>query len=107
MFNSSMILRNFLIPLEKYTIIQDFVYFCSGIWLMNKIRVIPVGIPENVLESDPVLKSVQSKIMRLPRTPIVGEFLVWRNQNFRITKVTHYSENYSYSAEIEMQWCER
>ncbi|KAF3890035.1 MULTISPECIES: hypothetical protein [Nostocales] len=104
MLNLSMILKVFSIPLEKYTTIQDFVYFWGGMWIVNKIRVLPYGIPQNLLESDSVLESVQVKTIRLSRIPVVGEFLVWRNQNFRVTKVTHYCDNYNYSAEIEMEW---
>lgn len=104
MFNISNILNTFLIPLEKYTTIQDVVYFCSGIWSMIKIQVFLYGIPQHILDYDKIFKSTEVKTIKLSRVPIVGEIVFWRNQSFRITKVIHYSEKNDCTARIEMEW---
>ncbi|KAB8318215.1 hypothetical protein SD81_017195 [Tolypothrix campylonemoides VB511288] len=95
-----------LIPLQKYVNAPAFTYFSRGIWLMIKIRMVPCGIPQKLLDSDPILADTKLKTIRLSRVPAVGEYLVWRDHNFRITKVTHYSEDYGVAAEVEMWWCE-
>jgi hypothetical protein len=95
-----------LIPLQKSTNIQAFVHFCRGIWSMVKIRVIAHDIPQNIIESDKALQDTEAKTIKLPRVPSLGEYIIWRNQNFRITKVTYFPDNYAYTAAIEIEWCE-
>ncbi|WP_026730782.1 hypothetical protein [Fischerella sp. PCC 9605] len=105
MFRDCRILDDFLIPLQKYTNVEVFVYFCRGIWFMPTIRVIPSGIPNNIVESDKVLRQTNAKTIKLSRVPSIGEYIIWRNQNFQVIKVTFITEN-SIDAAIEIEWCE-
>ncbi|MCC5636467.1 hypothetical protein LC593_11460 [Nostoc sp. CHAB 5844] len=93
-------------PLQKSSNIQAFVYFCRDIWLMVQIRVIAHGIPQNIVESDKGLQDTEAKTIKLPRVPSLGEYIIWQNQSFKITKVTYFPENYTYTAAIEIEWCE-
>lgn len=106
MLKKSKILDVLLIPLQKSTNLQDFGEFCCGIWSMVKIRVIAHGIPQNIVESDKALEDTEAKTIKLPRVPSLGEYIIWRNQSFRITKVTYFPDNYAYTAAIEIEWCE-
>lgn len=106
MLKKCRILDVLLIPLQKSSNIQAFVHFCRGIWLMVQIRVIAQGIPQNIVESDQGLQDTEAKIIKLPRVPSLGEYIIWRNQSFKITKVTYFPDNYAYTAAIEMEWCE-
>ncbi|MBD2446147.1 hypothetical protein H6G76_03040 [Nostoc sp. FACHB-152] len=106
MLKDSKILDVLLIPRQKSTNILTFVHFCRDIWLMVQIRVIAHGIPQNLIESDKGLQDTEAKTIKLPRVPSLGEYIIWRNQNFRITKVTYFPDNYAYTAAIEMEWCE-
>ncbi|KOP27287.1 hypothetical protein AMR41_05830 [Hapalosiphon sp. MRB220] len=105
MFKDCRILDAFLIPLQKYTNVEVFVYFCRGILFMPTIQVIPSGIPKNIAESDKVLRQTKTKTIKLSRVPSIGEYIIWRNQNFKVIKVTFITEDYI-DAAIEIEWCE-
>lgn len=72
---------------------------------MPKIRLIPSGIPEQVLESEPIFRKTVDKIIKLSRVPSIGKSIIWQAHNFTITKVTHTLDS-EYAAVIEMKWCE-
>lgn len=63
----------------------------------------PFGIPQEVVNSDGFLKNRIRKTLSLRRLPNVGEWIIWRDQSFEITKVTHLTEG-EVDAIVEMQW---
>jgi hypothetical protein len=64
---------------------------------------VPSGIPQEVVNSDSFLKNRIRKTLLLSRLPNVGEWIIWRDQNFEITKVTHLTEG-EVDAIVEMRW---
>jgi hypothetical protein len=74
---------------------------------MVKIRVIPHSIPDDILKIDPMLGNALDdiKIIKLSKFPILGESVIWRGMNFKITQITYF-DDYDYDAVIQIQWCE-
>lgn len=73
---------------------------------MIKVKVITYGLPQHILESDDFLNGTKAKFIKVSRVPIVGEWLIWREQNFKITKVIHSPDTNTHAAVVEAQWSE-
>ncbi|MBC1225190.1 hypothetical protein GNF10_09595 [Nostoc sp. UCD121] len=69
------------------------------------VQIVPSGVPEEVADFDLLLKNTTAKILNLSRIPNQGEWIVWRDENFRITKVIHLLEG-NIDARVEMEWHE-
>lgn len=75
---------------------------------MPNIRIISHSLPTSLLESDPTLENTlkETKIIKLSKVPKLGESIIWRGMNFKITKIT-YIYNYDYDAVAEIHGCEK
>lgn len=69
------------------------------------VQILPYGIPEPIANFDILLRNTTAKTLKLTRIPNQGEWIVWRDQNFQITKVIHLTES-NIDARVEMKWYE-
>uniref|UniRef100_A0A0C1N1P5 Phage protein n=1 Tax=Tolypothrix bouteillei VB521301 TaxID=1479485 RepID=A0A0C1N1P5_9CYAN len=69
-----------------------------------EIKVVPFGIPQHILNVNPSI--TETKIIKLTRVPVIGEWIIWRNQNFQISKVIHLTEDDTCTAIVLMDWRE-
>jgi Ni,Fe-hydrogenase maturation factor len=69
-----------------------------------EIKVVPSGIPQDILNVNSLIG--ETKIIKLTRVPVIGEWIIWQNHNFKISKVIHLTEDDTYTAIVVMDWCE-
>lgn len=69
-----------------------------------EIKVIPSGIPQDILNVNSSIG--ETKIIKLARVPSIGEWIIWQNHNFKISKVIHLTDDNTYTAIVVMDWCE-
>ncbi|MEJ6485278.1 hypothetical protein N0Y54_28880 [Nostoc punctiforme UO1] len=55
------------------------------------------------MNTDELFQDTAIKMLKLTRIPNKDEWIVWRNQNFQITKVVHLTQS-DIDARVEMKW---